>query len=158
MGNEAEAAALGGRAVVAAVGTGAWAGLRRSLAAWFGGGDPRREQATLERLDRTRAELEAVGGVELALARGTHEARWQTRIQDHLDELDDDERERATAELAGMPAGDPVARRVVAADHLSVAAGGDVNVRAQGAGSVAAAVIGGDVSATHPPLPDAFQG
>lgn len=51
-------ATTSGTAVIQAAGTDAWTGLRERVARLFGRRSERAEQATLERLDRTAAELE----------------------------------------------------------------------------------------------------
>ncbi|WP_031515907.1 hypothetical protein [Streptomyces sp. NRRL F-5123] len=153
-------AASGGAAVVTAAGTDAWTELRARLARWFGRGSDRRETVTLERLDTTAAELEAAPGAESEVVRERAGAVWTNRIRDLLEDLDAEERTSASAELRTLLAELPVSRTQVGATDGSVAAGRDVTVRAEGANSVAAAVIRGDVhlGVNPPPTPDASQG
>ncbi|WP_333770573.1 hypothetical protein [Streptomyces sp. IBSBF 2435] len=163
-------AASGGAAVAAAAGTEAWTGLRGSLARWFGRGSERRETAVLARLDQTGAELATAEPAQLESVRSAYRAIWQTRIQDLLEDLDAEEREQAAAGLRRVLAELPPVRNQVSADRGGVAAGGDLTVRAEGDGSVAAAVVRGDVnvgrpwtaggggSPDRPSPPDASQG
>lgn len=162
-------AASGGAAVAAAAGTDAWSGLRDSLARWFGRGSERRRTAVLERLDQTGAELAEVGPEQEESVRSAYRAIWQTRIQDMLDDLDDPvERSAAATELQSLLARLPALRAPVSADRGGVAAGGDLSIRAEGAGSVAAAVVrdvhvgrtgpGAEGGTDRPTPPDAPQG
>ncbi|MFI8458140.1 hypothetical protein [Kitasatospora sp. NPDC085464] len=86
-------AAAVGSGVVQAAGTDAWVAFRNRLARLLGRADRQQENAQLERLDRTAAELAAVGpegaGGEERTRLGT---AWRTRIEDLLEELDPDER------------------------------------------------------------------
>ncbi|NUS11751.1 MAG: hypothetical protein HOY69_10170 [Streptomyces sp.] len=157
-------AASGGTAVVAAAGTDAWTGLRARLARWFGRGSEHRETVTLERLDATGAELEAAPAAELEAVRARAGAVWESRIRDLLEDLAADEREAAARQLRELLAELPAQRTQVTARDGGVAAGRDVVVRAEGPGTVAAAVIRGDVhvgrpeSPNPPSPPDASQG
>lgn len=95
-------AAAGGTAVVQAATTDAWTGFRQRMAQWFGRGDQQRENAELERLDRTAGELESAtssGPAEAERAHVRHEAGWQARIEMLLENLADAERSRAAEEL-----------------------------------------------------------
>lgn len=135
-------AASGGAAVATAAGTDAWTGLRDSLARWFGRGNERRRSAVLERLDQTGTELAAVEPDQAESLRSAYRAIWQTRIQDLLDDLDDPvERTAAAAQLRTLLDRLPAAQAPVSADRGGVAVGGDLSIRATGAGSVAAAVV-----------------
>ncbi|WP_328792400.1 hypothetical protein [Streptomyces sp. NBC_00273] len=101
-------AASVGSGVVQAAGTDAWSALRNRLARLFGRGDRQQETVQLERLDRTAAELTAVGqdgngpegnGNE---ERSRHGAAWRTRTEDLLEGLDPDARTAAAAELRAL--------------------------------------------------------
>ncbi|UWE07809.1 hypothetical protein [Actinacidiphila bryophytorum] len=163
-------AASGGAAVATAAGTDAWAGLRDSLARWFGRGSRRRETAVLERLDQTGAELAAVEPAQAESVRAAYRAIWQTRIQDLLDDLDDPlERNTAAAQLRALLDQLPAAQAPVSADHGGVAVGGNLSITARGTGSVAAAVVRdvhvgrtdavrADEGQERPTPPDAPQG
>lgn len=147
-------AAAGGGAVVQAAGTDAWTGVRSKIAAWFGRGNPTRERAELERLDRSAAEL-AAAGEDTERARLRQETVWQTRIEDFLEELADEDREEAAAALRAVlreTAG------AVSAGNGGAAAGRDVNVRAD-RGSFAAwnADVTGGVRLGNPTEPGPDQ-
>ncbi|MFD6225504.1 hypothetical protein ACFWFZ_01260 [Streptomyces sp. NPDC060232] len=147
-------AAAAGAGVVQAATTDAWAGVRVRVAQWFGRGNERREQAQLERLDRTAAELVAGGGAERErelLAR-----EWQVRFEGVLEDLDEPERRLAAAELRTLLE-DGVGTAGVSAGAGGVAAGGNVTVRADH-GSIAAAILEGGAHIGHPPVPDPSQG
>ncbi|WP_105972246.1 hypothetical protein [Streptomyces geranii] len=98
-------AAAGGGAIVQAAGSDAWEGLRARVAQLLGR-EGQSQQAVLERLDRTRTELEqaagAAGDSGDARAVARQETVWQTRIEDFLDGLDDVEREEAAAQLEAL--------------------------------------------------------
>ncbi|MFB6784240.1 hypothetical protein ACFCX0_44910 [Streptomyces sp. NPDC056352] len=99
------AAAAGGGAVVQAAGTDAWNGIRSGVARLFGRGEAGREQAVLERLDRTQAVLEAAQeGAEAEQVRIAQVAVWQTRLETLLEELPDTERQQVVAELEALVA------------------------------------------------------
>ncbi|MEV6977473.1 hypothetical protein [Kitasatospora sp. NPDC093806] len=148
----------GGTAVMTAVGTEAWEGFRGRVAAWFGRGDARREGAELERLGRTAAELAAAEGGQLERVRIRQEASWQARFEAFLEDLPEDERERAGEALRELLAEHATrARAQVSAGDGGLAAGGDVRISAQ-EGSVAAGVIHGGVRIGHPQAPDPSQG
>ncbi|MGV9232451.1 hypothetical protein ACWDP9_24210 [Streptomyces nigra] len=149
-------AAAGGTSVVQAAGTDAWTGLRERVAQWFGRGNPQRENAELERLDRTAYELETAEPSTTERVRIRQEAAWQARIEALLEGMDDTERAQAAEELRallrqqGSPGG-------VSAGPGGLAVGGDVGIRAEG-GSVAAGVIHGGAHIGHPQVPDPSQG
>ncbi|MDX2708049.1 hypothetical protein PV350_35180 [Streptomyces sp. PA03-6a] len=93
-------AAAGGGAIVQAAGTDAWAGIRSGVARILGRGESDREQAELERLDQTQAELESAGnGAEAERVQTVLVARWQTRLEMLLEQLRDEERHQVVAEL-----------------------------------------------------------
>ncbi|MEU9606474.1 hypothetical protein [Streptomyces sp. NPDC048057] len=96
-------AAAGGGAIVQAAGTDAWAGIRSGVARIFGRGDSGREQAELERLDQTRAELESAGdGATSERVQTVLVTRWQTRLEMLLEQLPDEERQQVAAELQAL--------------------------------------------------------
>jgi hypothetical protein len=131
-------AALAGNALVQAMVSDGWGGVRHKVAQLFGRSQP---EAQIERrLDATRRQLEASDPADQENVRVTLAGRWETRFADLLADHPDAEAE-LSALVEEMSASVPVA----AEDH-SVAAGRDVNVRAEGE-SVAAAVIHGNVSA-----------
>ncbi|MGZ9935833.1 hypothetical protein ACXNSR_38835 [Streptomyces sp. NC-S4] len=148
-------ATAAGAGVVQAATTDAWAGVRVRVARWFGRGSERREQAQLERLDRTAAELVAGGGAERErelLARG-----WQIRFEGVLEDLEEPEQQLAAAELRTLLEEEGVGAGGVSAGPGGVAAGRDISVKAEH-GSIAAAVLEGGAHIGHPPVPDPSQG
>lgn len=149
-------AAAGGTAVVQAAGTDAWSKLRHEVARWFGRNDTQRERAELERLDRTASELETAEAAATERLRTRHEAAWQDRIETLLDNLDETERAEAAKELRAL-----LARHApqggVSTGPGGLAAGGNVDIRAE-RGSVAAGVVHGGVHIGRPPAPDPSQG
>jgi hypothetical protein len=145
-------ASAGGNAVVAAAGTDAWNGLRHAIARWFGRGDALREQAELERLDRTATTLQAAEPDQVEQARIRQESSWQTRIEGMLETLDDAERQKAADQLRDLLA-QYVPQGGVSAGPGGVAVGGDMSISAE-RGSVASGVVQGDVHVGRPPEPD----
>jgi hypothetical protein len=142
-------AALAGNTVVAAATTDAWEAARRKLARLLGRGDPRQEQLADQRLEETRQQLTGAEGAELEQARAALAVRWAARLADLLEEDPGAEAELQVVvdEIRAMlPAG------AVSAVGHSVAAGRDVNVRADH-GSVAATVIHGNVAPPGPTRP-----
>jgi hypothetical protein len=96
-------AAAGGGAIVQAAGTDAWAGIRSGVARILGRGESDREQAELERLDQTRAELESASdGAEAERVQTVLVTRWQTRLEMLLEQLPDEERQQVAAELQAL--------------------------------------------------------
>ncbi|MGW0556690.1 CHAT domain-containing protein [Streptomyces sp. NPDC002926] len=95
-------AAAAGTAVVQAVNSEAWAGLRHRIAAWLGRGDPLRERRELERLDRTAAELNSTSDSQARRLRFRLEVVWQTRIEIFVEDLPEPEQQRAAAELRAL--------------------------------------------------------
>ena len=138
-----------GQTVASAAVTDAWESVRRKFALLFGRGDPKRTEAAERWLTETHEQLTTAAGEELESARAYQQQRWQGRFADLLDEDPEVEAElRALVEeiQAQLPAG-----VVSAADH-AVAAGRDVNVRADH-GSVSAAVLHGNVTLPGPTGP-----
>ncbi len=98
-------AAAGGGAIVQAAGTDAWTGIRGGFARLLGRGETGREQVELERLDRTRAVLEAAQeGADAELVQTAQVARWQTRLETLLEELAEAERESVVVEVRALVA------------------------------------------------------
>ncbi|GES28720.1 hypothetical protein AB0G60_04440 [Streptomyces angustmyceticus] len=95
-------AAAGGGAVVQAAGTDAWNGVRGGIARVLGRGEAAREQSELERLDRTRAVLEASNEDEFEGVRTAQAAAWQNRLEMLLEALPETQRRQAAAELRAL--------------------------------------------------------
>ncbi|KIF02950.1 hypothetical protein PL81_26955 [Streptomyces sp. RSD-27] len=148
-------AASGGTAVVTAAGTEAWIGFRRQVAKIFGRGDEQREQAELERLDQTATALDVLEPAEVERVQIRQEASWQARFETLLENLTGDERNQVVSELRALLRDQ--AAIAASASVGDVAAGGDVNIHAEG-GSIAAAVIHGGASIGTPHRPDSPQG
>ena len=142
-------AALAGNALVQAVVTDGWEGVRRRVARFFGRGqpDPKAEQ----KIDATRAQLAAAAPDELAQAQADLARDWAVRFKDLLAEDP-----AAAAELATLVEEIRASLPMAVSDH-SVGAGRDVNVTAEG-GSVAAGVIHGDVGMPGPRAPGPVGG
>ncbi len=139
--------ALAGNTLVAAAVTDVWDTARHRFARLFGRGQP--DSVTERRLEATRSQLTAAAPAELAQVQADLASKWALRLSDLLEENPDAEAElRALVDeiRVMLPAG-----AVSAAGH-SVAAGGDINVRAEH-GSVAAAVIHGNVAPPDPTGP-----
>ncbi|MFF5406812.1 hypothetical protein ACFY8K_28435 [Streptomyces misionensis] len=147
-------AEAGGTAVVQAVGTDAWAGLRQALGRWFGRGDGSRERAELERLDRTAEEL-VTSAADQRTTR--HEAAWGTRFETLLENLDERARAHAAEELRALLS-QYAPQKNVSAGQGGLAAGRDIGVRAEGEGAIAAGLIQGGVHVGRPSRPDPTQG
>jgi hypothetical protein len=140
-------AALAGNTVVAAATTDAWEAALRGFARLLGHGDPDRTMVAERRLAETREQLIGTEGQDLEQVHATLAERWAGRLADLLEEDPDAEADlRALVQeiQAALPAG-----VVSAADH-AVAAGRDVNIRAD-RGGVAAGVIHGNVAPPNPP-------
>lgn len=98
-------AAAGGGAIVQAAGTDAWNGIRNGVAKLFGRGESTREQVELERLDQTRAVLEAAEeGEEAQRVQIAQVARWQARLETLLEELPEEEQRLVLSELQALVA------------------------------------------------------
>jgi hypothetical protein len=127
-------AATAAAALVQAMVTDGWEGLRHKVARLFGRGQP--DAAIERRLDATRKQLAAATPGDLATVEADLTAQWETRFADLLADHPD-----VTAELAALVK--EIKPTVTATDH-SLAAAGNVTASAQG-GGVAANVIHGDV-------------
>jgi hypothetical protein len=134
-------AAMAAAALVRAMVTDGWEGVRKKVARLFGRGRP--DVAIERRLDATRDQLTAAtpGGLERVQA--ALAAQWETRFADLLADHPD-----AEADLAALV--NEIKPTVTAVNH-SVAVGGNVTATARS--GVAANVIDGDVH-TGPIRPD----
>jgi hypothetical protein len=150
-------AASGSTALVQAAGTDAWEGIRNRMAKLFGRHDQQRERAELERLNYTAAILQQAPVGEIEELRIRQEASWQTRIEDLLESLDADEREQVSVELRSIIDDGAVPARTISAEQGALAAGGNIDIRAD-RGSIAGGAIHGDVTIGSPPKPDPTWG
>ena len=135
-------AATAAAALVQAMVTDGWEGVRHKVARLFGRGQP--DAAIERRLDVTRDRLTAATPDDLETVQAALATQWETRFADLLADHPD-----AEAELAALVK--EIRPTVTATDH-AVAAGGNVTATAEG-GGVAANVIHGDVHA-GPTRPD----
>jgi hypothetical protein len=127
-------AAMAAAALVQAMVTDGWEGVRHKVARLFGRGQP--DVAVERRLDATREQLTAAAPGDLETVQAALAAQWETRFEDLLADHPD-----ARPELAALVK--EIKPTVAASDH-SVAAAGNVTATAEG-GGVAANVIHGDV-------------
>ena len=137
-----------GQTVAAAAVTDVWETARHKVARLLGRGDARKTEAAERWLTETHQQLDAQGA-DLAPVQAAAARRWEGRFADLLDEDPGVEAElRALVEeiAARLPAG-----MVSAADH-AVAAGRDMNIRAD-RGGIAAGVIHGNVAPPGPTYP-----
>ncbi|MBT1187189.1 hypothetical protein HET69_25130 [Streptomyces sp. CJ_13] len=152
-------AAAGGTAVVQAASTDAWTELRQAVASWFGRNDTRREQLELERLDQTRTAVRTTDTADADRVLIEQQAAWRTRIEYALEGLSESERAQAADQLRAVLTEHERVTGVgqASAGSGGVAAGRDVNIRADG-GSIAGGVINGGVHMSPPSLPDPSRG
>ena len=129
-------AAMAAAALVQAIVTDGWEGVRHKVARLFGRGQS--DAAIERRLDATREQLTAATPGDLATVQAALAAQWETRFVDLLADHPD-----AEAELAALVK--DIRPNVTARNH-SVAAGGNVTATAKN-GGVAASVIHGDIHA-----------
>jgi hypothetical protein len=128
--------AMAATALVQAMVTDGWEGVRHKVARLFGCGQP--DAAIERRLDATRDQLTAATPGEVETVRAALAAQWETRFADLLADHPD-----AEADLAALA---KEIRSTVTASDYAVAAGGNVTATAK-SGGVAANVIHGDVHA-----------
>ncbi|MFC4611542.1 hypothetical protein ACFO9E_27695 [Streptomyces maoxianensis] len=146
-------ASTAGVAVAQAAGTDAWQSFRQRVARLFGRGPApdAAQEATLERLDRTAAELENSDPGTAERVRDDAAAAWRTRFQDLLEDLDEAGREQTAAQLRELVTLVEQARSGVSAADEGIAIGGDVHIQPMH-GSVGA-VRTGDVTLGNPQVP-----
>lgn len=151
-------ASAGGSAVVQAAGTDAWETFRQRLAKFFARGDPEREHAELDRLDQAAELLKAAEAGEVEQIRIRQEASWQARLEVLLERLDETEREHAAGQLREILSEQIKRSRAASTGPGGLAAGGNVDIRAN-TNSIASGVIHGNASVgSHPTRPDPSQG
>ncbi|MFF4576312.1 Tn3 family transposase [Streptomyces sp. NPDC001410] len=150
-------ASAAGVAVAQSAGTDAWQGFRERAARVFGRGPApgAAEEAALDRLDRTAAELESADTSVAGQARDDAATAWRIRFRDLLGELDEEGREQVAAQLRELVALAQQADGGVSATDDGIAIGRDVHIQAQN--HAAAAVKMGDVTFGNPPLPGPDQ-
>jgi hypothetical protein len=127
-------AATAAAALLQAMVTDGWEGVRHKVARLFGRGQP--DAAIERRLDATRDQLTAASPGDLEKVQAALAAQWETRFADLVADHPD-----AGAELAALVK--EFRPTVTASDH-GVAAGGNVTATAK-SGGVAANMLQGDV-------------
>ena len=132
--------------------------LRPGLASLFSGVSgklgERRAKRALENLDRTAVEIESSDTPETAREKAV--VLWEERLEDLLADLDEEDREpfaQALAELAAKVEEYEGSGGGVSASDQGIAAGRDVNIKAD-RGSVAANTINGGVHLGNPRRPE----
>ena len=145
-------ATLAGKTLVAAAITDAWETAWQRFARLFGRGKP--DPATERRLEATRSQLAAAPPDSLEQAQADLAGRWALRLADLLD--DDPAAEAELRELV-EEIGALLPGSAVSAVGHSVAAGRDVNIRAD-RGSMATGVIHGNVTLPGPTGPGSGSG
>lgn len=78
-------ASTGGSALVTAMVTDSWEGVRARFARLFGRGDAKHAEAAAGRLEQSRAVLTGLSGADLERARAEQEIVWRTRLADLLE-------------------------------------------------------------------------
>jgi hypothetical protein len=129
-------AAMAAAALVQAMVTDGWEGVRHKVARLFGSGQP--DVAIERRMDATKDHLTATSPDELKTVQAALAAQWEIRFADLLAD-----HPSAGSELAALV---NEIRPAVTASDYGVAAGRNVTATAHG-GGVAANVIHGDVHA-----------
>jgi hypothetical protein len=147
-------AQFAGQTVAAAAITDVWEAFQGRVARLLGRGDAHKTEVAERWLVQTQRQLDAATpGQALENAKEAVAERWAGRFADLLDE--DPGLEAGLRALADEIAAQLPASEVSGADH-AVAAGRDVKITAWG-GSVAAAVIHGDVTPPGPTRPGPAQ-
>ncbi|MFE5240473.1 MULTISPECIES: hypothetical protein [unclassified Streptomyces] len=147
-------ATAGGAALVSAAGTDLWEAVRSRIARLTSRGDGEAERVTLQRLDRTAAELESndTDSDGVVRSRGRLQNEWTVRLSDALDAADGPERNELAdylRELAAAVAqlGPAAAGGTATAGDGGFAAAGDVTIRAEHGGYAAGVQNFGDAPA-----------
>jgi hypothetical protein len=124
----AELATAGGVALVTAMVTDGWEGVKARFARLLGRGDAKEAEGVAARLEECRAALAALAGAELQWARAEQELAWRVRLGDLLEREPDGERELRSlvAEVqARQPRADGwVEQRVTGSGHAQQAVQG----------------------------------
>ena len=139
-------ASLAGQTVVKAAATDTWEAAKRGIARLLGRGDSEQEQLAERRLEQTHEQLARAAGTDGEQVHAALAAQWATRLADLLEDdpgVEADLRVLMQRIQKELPAG------MVSADDQAVAAGWDVNIKAD-RGGVAARVILGSVKPPEP--------
>ena len=89
-------ASTGGTALVTAMVTDTWEGVKARCARLFGRGDANQDAAAAGRLEQSRAVLAGLSGPALERARAEQEVVWRTRLGDLLEQDPSAEQELRT--------------------------------------------------------------
>jgi ubiquinone biosynthesis protein UbiJ len=119
--------ATAGTALVTAMVTDSWEGVRTRIARWFGRGNEDDTKATLIRLEQSRSKLETAPAVDLDRIRMEQEITWRTRMSALLDQHPD-----AEAELAGIVAEIQASTAGHVQQHVTAYDQAQVNVQGHG--------------------------
>jgi hypothetical protein len=118
-------AAAGGKALVAAMVTDGWEGIKKRFARLLGRGDKEETEAAAGRLEKARGSVARLSGAELKKAQAEQEVAWRTRLADLLENAPDaaDELRVMVDEMRAKVIGsaDLVGQRVAAFDQAQVA-------------------------------------
>jgi hypothetical protein len=100
-------ASMGGSALVTAMVTDGWEGMKARFARMFGRGDAKRAEVAAGRLEQSQAVLAGLSGPDLERARTEQEIMWRTRLADLLEQDPSAEQELRTlvAEVQAQVAG-----------------------------------------------------
>lgn len=79
-------ASTGSTALVTAMVTDGWEGMKTRFARLFGRRDAKEAEVAADRLEQSRAALAMVSGPDLERVRSEHEIIWRTRIADLLEQ------------------------------------------------------------------------
>jgi hypothetical protein len=113
-------ASTAGTALVNAMVTDGWEGVRAKFARLLGRGDAKETDAAAARLERSRDTLAALAGTELDRARAGEAIAWRTRFADFLDRYPGAEAELRSL-VAELPASGTVVQHAVARDNAQQA-------------------------------------
>jgi hypothetical protein len=118
----------GGSALVTAMVTDGWEGVKSRFARLFGRSDPEKTEAAAANMEQSRAILAGLSGPTLERARGEQEIVWRTRLGDLLEQDPSVEQELRTlvAEVQAQVIGSAgsVEQRATAFDHAQQAVQG----------------------------------
>lgn len=121
-------AATGGTALVNAMVTDGWEGVRKKFARLLGRGDEKETEAAAVRLEKSHASLSGLSGADLERAQAEQAIAWRTRLGDLLESHPDaqDELRRLVAEVQAQAAGStgPVTQQVTGFDQAQQAVQG----------------------------------
>jgi hypothetical protein len=121
-------AVLAGTALVNAMVTDGWEGVRKQFARLLGRGDEKETEAAAVRLEKSRGILSGLSGADLEKAQAEQAVAWRTRLGDLLESHPDaeDELRRLVAEVQAQVIGSagPVTQQVAGFDQAQQAVQG----------------------------------